>query len=270
MPFATLAFAAALIATAAAAQPAQPAQPEFAPPPAGLSAREVAAQMEQVFRGNSSYIEAEMRITSPRLPAARIIGFRAWDDKPKRRALIRITAPPKDAGVAFLKLHPNLWNYIPRVERTLRIPPSMMLQSWMGSDFSNDDLVRESSQLDDYEHRWLGVAQNPAHPESKRAYVIEYTPKEYAPVVWGRIVTWIDAARMAPLQSEYYDEAGAKVRLLRYARFAKTGRPFPHHWLMQPLEKPGHQTEVHVHKIRFNENFAAALFTKQALSRRPN
>ena len=255
-----------LFMVAAATAPASAA--ELEPAPEGIEARDIAVRMEENFRGDTSYFEATMIVHSPRLPEPRRVGFVSWDDRPGKRSFIRITAPPKDKGMAFLKLHPNLWNYIPRVERTVRIPPSMMLQSWMGSDFSNDDLVRESSTIDDYEHRWLGVDPAPEHPESDRAFVIEYIPKEDAPVVWGRIVTWIDVERHAPLRQEYYDEDGEKMRLLEYAEFAKEGRPYPHHWSMTPLDKEGHATEVEISEIRFNEEYPDSLFTKRNLTRR--
>jgi len=258
-----LAFAALLAGWPAGAEP----DPELDPPPPGLTAREVADRVEQVFRGDTTYIDATMIIRSPRLPEPRAVRFRSWDDRSGKRSFIRIVSPPKDKGMTFLKLHPNLWNYIPRVERTVRIPPSMMLQSWMGSDFSNDDLVRESSQLDDYDHRWLGVDPSPAHPESERAYRIEYIPREDAPVVWGRIVAAIDVARMVPLWQAYYDEDGTKMRMLRYADFAIEGRPFPLTWVMTPLDKEGHETRVEVHEIRFDEPLDDRLFTKRAMSR---
>jgi hypothetical protein len=241
---------------------------ELEPPPEGLPASEVARKLEDVFRGQTSYFEGTMIIHSPRLPAPRRVSLKSWDDRPGKRSFIRITAPPKDKGMAFLKLHPNLWNYIPRVERTVRIPPSMMLQSWMGSDFSNDDLVRESSQLEDYDHRWLGVDPDPDHPESERAYVIEYVPHEDAPVVWGRIVTTIDAERTAPLSQEFYDEDGTKIRVLSYSKFAETGRPYPHSWSMVPLDKQGHETAFEVDVIRFDEEYPDSIFTKRNLTRR--
>jgi hypothetical protein len=241
---------------------------ELEPPPDGLAARDVALKLEDVFRGQTSYLEGTMIIHSPRLPEPRRVSLKSWDDRPGKRSFIRITAPPKDKGMAFLKLHPNLWNYIPRVERTVRIPPSMMLQSWMGSDFSNDDLVRESSQIDDYEHRWLGVDPDPDHPESERAYVIEYVPHEEAPVVWGRIVTWIDVARTAPLRQEFFDEDGEKIRVLSFSKFATNGRPYPHRWSMIPLDKEGHETAFEVDVIRFDEEYPDSIFTKRNLTRR--
>jgi len=207
-----------------------------------------------------------MIVKSPRLPQPRRLRFQSWDDRSGKRSFIRVLEPPKDRGSAFLKLQQNLWSYVPRVERTIRVPPSMMLQSWMGSDFTNDDLVRESSTLDDYEHRWLGVA--PSH-QGVRAFVIEHLPREGAPVVWGRIVVWVDAAKSAPLRQEFYDEAGEKLRVLTMGDFRDVGgRWYPHHWAMLPLDKAGHETAIDVNEIRFDEKFADEIFTQRNLTRK--
>jgi outer membrane lipoprotein-sorting protein len=248
---------------------AHPQAPEAAPPP---DAREIARRAEDVLRGSSAYIEGEMTITSPRLPAPRTVRFRSWDDRGGKRSFIRILAPAKDRGTGFLKLHPNLWTYIPRVERTMRIPPSMMLQSWMGSDFTNDDLVRESSQLDDYDHRLLRV--EPAFrglggEGPYRAYVVEYVPHEDAPVVWGKIVTWIEAEHWSPLRQEFYDEDGVKLRRMDFGDIREVqGRWVPHLWVMKPLDKPGHETRIRIDEIRFDQKFDDRIFTTQNLKRR--
>ncbi|MCP3987196.1 MAG: outer membrane lipoprotein-sorting protein [bacterium] len=241
------------------------AQQGFESAPEGLTGRGIAERVEDIFRGNTSYMEATMTITSPRLPEPRRVKFQAWDDRPEKRSFIRILGPPKDKGMGFLKLHPNMWNYIPRVERTLRIPPSMMLQSWMGSDFSNDDLVRESSQLDDYDHELLGIDPDGG---GARAYVLQYVPHEDAPVVWGKILTWVDVERSAPLRQDFFDEGGEKLREMRFSDIREvSGRPYPHHWSMVPLEKKGHETAIEIHEIRFNEEFADAIFTKRHLTK---
>jgi outer membrane lipoprotein-sorting protein len=251
---------AAFVSAAAAGQ-----QAKLEPPPEGLSARAVAERVENAFRGDSSFLDATMIVTSPRLPEPRRLRFQSWDDRGGKRSFIRLLEPPKDRGAGFLKLTPNLWSYVPRVERTIRIPPSMMLQSWMGSDFTNDDLVRESSTLDDYEHRWLGV--DPNH-QGARAFVIEHLPREGAPVVWGRIVVWVDAARSAPLRQEYYDEAGVKLRVMTMKDFRQAGgRWYPHRWSMVPQDKPGHETAIEVNEIRFDEKFPDEVFTHRNLTR---
>jgi outer membrane lipoprotein-sorting protein len=236
--------------------------------PAGTDGREIARRSEDVLRGDTAYLEAQMIIVSPRLPAPRTVTFRVWDDRPNKRSFIRILAPPKDAGTGFLKLHPNLWMYIPRVERTTRIPPSMMLQSWMGSDFTNDDLVRESSQLDDYEHHLLGIDAHPEDAPGLKAYVVDYVPHENAPVVWGRIINWIEMEHFTPLRSDYYDEKGARLRTMRFSDIREVqGRHFPYRWKMTPLDKQGYETTIAIDTIRFNEHFDEGIFTTRNLKR---
>ncbi|MCG8588525.1 MAG: outer membrane lipoprotein-sorting protein, partial [Proteobacteria bacterium] len=190
------------------------------------------------------------------------------DDRPGKRSFIRILAPSKDRGSGFLKLHPNLWMYVPRVERTVRIPPSMMLQSWMGSDFTNDDLVRDSSEIDDYDHTLLGVDPAPEVAPATPAYVVEYRPHEDAPVVWGRIVTWIEAARKVPLRQEFFDEGGEKLRVLDFEDIRTVdGRHFPHRWTLVPLDKEGHRTVIEVEHIQFDADFGDDVFTTRNLRR---
>jgi outer membrane lipoprotein-sorting protein len=242
---------------------------ELEPAPEGLDARTIAERQEQVLRGDRAYMEAAMTVASPRLLVPRTVEFRSWDDRLGKRSFIRILAPPKDADSAFLMKRPNMWMYVPRVERTMRIPPSMMLQSWMGSDFTNDDLVRESSQLDDYDHRLLGVDPSPeGHPE-RRAYVVEFMPHEDAPVVWGRVVSWIDVETYTPLLQEFYDEDGTKLRRFELGDVREVqGRHFPHRWSMQPLEKPEHRTSIEIRVIRFDEAFDDRIFTTRNLKER--
>jgi outer membrane lipoprotein-sorting protein len=254
----------ALLAAAAGA-----AEPALEPAPAGLDGRQVAVWAEDTLRSPASYLEATMTIESPRLPRPREVRLRSWDDRANHRSFIRILSPPKDAGTAFLKLRPNLWMYVPRVERTLRIPPSMMLQSWMGSDFTNDDLVNESSEVDDYDHRLLGVDPAPGI-EGLRAYVVEYRPHEDAPVVWGRIVGWVETEHGTPLRMDYYDEDGQRLRELRFDRIREVqGRYFPHRWRMVPLDKEGHETRLEVQEIRFDQTFDDSIFTTRQLKKKP-
>jgi outer membrane lipoprotein-sorting protein len=259
----------ALLALFLAASPGA-ALAELEAPPEGLSARAVAERVEDNMRGETLYAEATMIVVSPRLPTPRRVTFRSWEDRSAKRSFIRILEPAKDAGVGFLKVPPNLWNYIPRVERTVRIPPSMMLQSWMGSDFTNDDLVRESDVIDDYAQRWRGVdpALGTLEETTQRAFVIEYIPHEEAPVVWGRIVTWIDPERFLPLRQEYYDEDEALVRVMQQGDIRSVGdRAYPHRWSMRPVDKEGHETRLEFETLRFDAPIDPSIFTKRHLSR---
>ena len=160
--------------------------------------------------------------------------------------------------------------FVPRVERTMRIPPSMMLQSWMGSDFTNDDLVKESSQLDDYEHRLLGVDPAPEGHDGLRAYVVEYVPHEDAPVVWGRSSPGSRSSTARPCVQDFYDEDGEKLRVMRFGDITVvgTGATYPLAWSMTPLDKEGHETRIRVKEIRFDAEIEDSVFTKRNLTKR--
>ncbi len=241
---------------------------ELEPPPDDIDVEDVVARAEAAMRGDRTYCNCEMTVSSPRLASPRTVAFESWSDEPGKRSFIRIHEPTKDSGTGFLKLHPNLWMYVPRVERTIRVPPSMMLQSWMGSDFTNDDLVRESSEVEHYDHVLLGVDPGSEASGGRRSYVVEYRPHEDAPVVWGRIVAWIDAELGTPLLQEFYDEEGAKIRVMRFSEVREVdGRNVPHRWTLTPLEKPGHQTVVAVGEIRYDLDIDESVFTTRNLKR---
>ena len=242
---------------------------QLEPAPEGVDAVDIAKRAENALRSDHTYMEVEMTIRSPRLSKPRVVAFKSWDDRGEKRSFIRILSPPKDKGAAFLKLHPNLWSYVPRVERTLRIPPSMMLQSWMGSDLTNDDLVNESSDIDDYDHTLLGVDPSPSEAPGRRAYVVEYVPHEDAPVVWGKILMWIDVERGTPVRQEFYDEDGEKMRTMRFRKVREVqGRWVPHAWSVVPHNKEGYGTAIAIREFRFDEEFSDDLFTTRNLKQR--
>ena len=232
------------------------------------SAQEIAQRSENNLRSDRTVMKARMVVVSPRITQPREMEFTSWDDREGERSFVRMEAPSKDRGTGFLKLHPNLWIYIPRVERTMRIPPSMMLQSWMGSDFTNDDLVRDSSETDDYDHRLLGIeTEVDAHP-GRQAYVIEYIPHEDAPVVWGRILAWIDVERGVVLRQEFYDEDGEKLRTMQFEDIRQVDdRWLPHVWRMTPENKEGHQTTIEIKDMDFDAEIQDDIFTKRNLRR---
>ncbi len=240
---------------------------EQAPP--NVDARQLARTAEDNMRSDRTFFKGEMTVVSPRLTRPRVVAFHSWEDSQEKKSLIRIDAPSKDKGTGFLKLHPNLWMYIPRVERTVRVPPSMMLQSWMGSDFSNDDLVRESSEVDDYDHRLLGIDTGQGSAVDRRSFVVEYRPHEGAPVVWGSIVAWLDIESGAPLRQDFFDEEGERLRVMRFGDFRQIEDRFvPHHWEMTPLDKPGHKTTIEIEKIEFDLELQSSIFTTRNLKRR--
>jgi outer membrane lipoprotein-sorting protein len=251
---------------------AVPAEPNFSAldaAPADLDPKQIAKRAEGNMRSDRTYFQGQMTVVSPRLSRPRVVAFRSWADDKEKKSLIRIEKPAKDKGTGFLKLHPNLWMYVPRVERTVRVPPSMMLQSWMGSDFTNDDIVRDSSEIDDYDHRLLGI--DPIGGENgtgRPAYVLEYIPHEEVAVVWGKIVAWVDVESGAPVRQDFYDEEGTRLRVMQFSEYRQVGERYvPHHWSMTPLDKEGHSTTLEVEKIEYDPEIDSDIFTTRNLKK---
>ena len=232
----------------------------------GMTARQLVERAEDALRGDTAQMKATMTITTPRW--TRELSFRSWDDRHNDRSFTRILGPKKDKGTGFLRVGSTLWTYLPRVERTTRIPPSMMLQSWMGSDFTNDDLARESSLIDDYTPSLIGEREI----DGQRAWGAKLVPHEDAPVVWSKIEAWVAAESFAPLLYLYYDEPEeGQFELIRRMRFSDVrtvkGRPVPHEWVIEPLDKPGHSTAVRLDEMELDEPIAERVFTQDNLKR---
>ncbi|HKJ78010.1 MAG TPA: outer membrane lipoprotein-sorting protein, partial [Prolixibacteraceae bacterium] len=161
-------------------------------------ATEIIAKAEQKMRGESSRGELQMKIIRPSWE--RTIAFETWS-KGTDFSMTLVTAPAKEDGQVFLKRENELWQYDPTINRMIKLPPSMMSQGWMGSDFSNDDILKESSLSIDYNHKILAEETI----DGTEVYKIELLPKEDAAVVWGKIIKWISKDEYLQLKSEYYD-----------------------------------------------------------------
>lgn len=204
---------------------------------AAQTAGEIVRRSEDLLKGVSSRGKFRMTITTP--DYTRTMEMESWWVG-QEKALIVITAPKREAGNKTLKVGNELWMYLRNTETTIKIPPSMMLQSWMGSDFTNDDLVRESSLIDDYDTRILRTDTI----DGVSAWKLELTPRPSAPVVWGRILHWVRNADYLPARTEYYDERGKLMRTLEYSGVRRFGtRSIPSQWTMVNGVKPDHRTE---------------------------
>lgn len=239
-----LGFLAALcIAAAAGAQP----------PPA----RDILDRVETLLWGKTVQGEYEMTITTPRWQ--RTLALRAWMERP-RRSFVRILAPAKEKGIGSLRIGAEMWNYLPNVERTIKIPPSMMLQPWMGSDLTNDDLVKSSSIVDDYTHRILR--------EEDGAWVLELLPKPESAVVWGKIVYSVRKKDFVPLKEEFYDERGALVRVMTFSDVRPIGgRSIPTRWEIHPSDKPGNSTIFVVKSAVYDRPIDPEVFSQRNLQK---
>lgn len=229
---------------------------------AAVDASEIIRRMEQILRGDSSYGVYRMSITDP--DWQRTLEFQAWEKRHDGKTFIRILAPAKEAGIVTLKVGQEMWNYLPRVERVIRIPPSMMMQSWMGSDFTNDDLVKVSSILDDYTHRVLGAEEI----AGEQAWKVELLPREDAPVIWGRLLAWVRQRDSMPLRQEFYDEQGALVRVLEFSDIAVLGgREVPRRWEMTPADRNGRRTVMELVELELDLAIDDEVFSLQNLKK---
>lgn len=224
--------------------------------------RDILDKVEKLLWGDTVQGDYEMTITTPRWQ--RTLGLKVWMQRPKR-SFVRIVSPAKEAGIGSLRIGSEMWNYLPNVERIVKIPPSMMLQPWMGSDFTNDDLVKESSILDDYTHKVLGTEQQ----DWVEVIRIEAVPKRDAAVVWGRIVYWVRRVDTIPLKQEFFSERGERVRVLSFSDVRRVGdRVLPTRWEMRPDAKPGNVTTVVLKDAVFNQPVEDEVFSQRNLQKK--
>lgn len=225
------------------------------------SGRELVERVDTLLWGKTLQSEFEMTIATPRWQ--RTLALRAWMERPTR-SFIRILAPAKEKGIGSLRIGAEMWNYLPNIERTIKIPPSMMLQPWMGSDFTNDDLVKQSSVIDDYTQRVLRTETD----DGAATYVVEALPKPDAAVVWGKILYWVRKADLIPLKQEYYSERGELVRVLNLSEVRPMGgRTMPTKWEMRPIGQPGNVTTIVVKSALFDRAIEAGVFTQRSLQK---
>jgi len=224
-------------------------------------ARDIVERVEVLLWGKTVQGDYEMTITTPRWQ--RTLALRAWMDRPKR-SFIRILEPAKEKGIGSLRIGAEMWNYLPNVERTIKIPPSMMLQPWMGSDLTNDDLVKSSSLIDDYTHTILREEAVAGAP----AYVLELIPKPDAAVVWGRILYWVRKSDFMPLKQEFYSERGELVRTLTFSDVKPMGgRTIPTRWELRPADKPGNMTTFVIKSALYDKPIDTDIFTQRNLQK---
>lgn len=228
-------------------------------------ASEIIRKAENQMRGESSKAEMQMKIIRPSWE--RTISFKTWT-KTREYSMTVVTAPAKEEGRTFLKRENELWQYDPTIDRMIKLPASMMSQGWMGSDYSNDDILKESSLSKDYSHTLLGNETL----DKQQVWKIELTPIEDAAVVWGKIVKWISKDHYLQLKSEYYDvddyliktETASDIKIM-------DDRTIPTYFEIIPADEEGNKTVMIIENIEFNITIENRFFSQQnmkQLSRR--
>ncbi len=227
----------------------------------GQDAKEIVRKSNELLRASSSISEVIMSVIKP--DWSRTFSMKIWSLEPDY-SLVLITAPARDKGLVTLKRKKEVWNWLPSVSRIIKIPPAMMLQSWMGSDFTNDDLVRQSSIVEDYEHSIIGKEQFGGY----ECYKMLLQPKPEAAVVWGKILMWVSVKGYLQLKAEFYDEEGVLVKTMIGSDVKKMGgRIIPAHWEMIPADKPGQKTVFEYRSIKFNIKIKDSFFSRKNMKR---
>jgi outer membrane lipoprotein-sorting protein len=222
-----------------------------------LTAKEVVKRAHDKANGQTS--QGAMKMTIVRPGWSREVAMKSWS-KGTDYYIIYITEPVKDKGQVFMKRDQDMWNWMPSINRMIKLPPSMMGQSWMGSDFTNDDLVRMNSIIDDFTHQFVGGETI----EGYDCFIIELIPKPEAAVVWGKIRLWISKADYYELKGEYYDEDMALVNIMTSTNIKKLGdRMLPSKMVMVPVDKPGNQTIMETIDIIFDKPIDDSFFSQQ-------
>lgn len=223
------------------------------------SATAVVQKADEKMRGKTSVSQIIFKTIRPGW--SRDMRVQVWASG-NDRALLLIQSPVKEKGVAFLKRKKEVWNWLPTLERVIKLPPSMMSQSWMGTDFTNDDLVRESSVVLDYSHRFL----RDTVVDGKSCYQIECVPLPQAAVVWGKLQIGIDKTEFLEMFVRFYDEEGQLVNTMQsYDIKRMDGRLIPTRVEMIPADKKGQKTVIQYESVLFDRTIPDDWFTLEKL-----
>jgi len=223
-----------------------------------LTAAEIVQKADEKFNGEKSSLMV-MSMTIVRPTWQRTVEFKNWT-LGRDYALTLITAPAKDAGQSFLKRATEMWNWNPSINRLIKLPPSMMSQGWMGSDYTNDDILKESSVVNDYKHEISGMEII----DGRECFRINMVAKEDAAVVWGHQIRWIDKSEFLVLKAELFDEDGILVRTETGSDIrTMDGRNIQTKIELLPADEPGNKTIVTITEIKFNIPLSESFFSQQ-------
>jgi len=227
-----------------------------------VSATDIVRKADEKFNGEKSGIST-MVMTIVRPGWQRTVEFKSWS-MGRENSLTLITAPAKDQGQTFLKRGAEMWSWNPAINRLIKLPPSMMSQGWMGSDYTNDDILKESSIVKDYTHEIVGEESI----DGRLCYKIKMVAKKDASVVWGHQIRWIDKKDLLVLKTELYDEDGYLVRTESGSDIKiMDGRVIPARLELIPFDEIGNKTIIEIKDIRFNVFIEDSFFSQQNMKR---
>jgi hypothetical protein len=222
-----------------------------------IDLKSLLAKVDDLYRSEASVAKMEMEVVTPHWE--RTMAMDAWS-KGTDKTFIRVLSPKKDAGVGTLKLKNEMWNYFPKINKIVKVPSSMMMASWMGSDFTNDDLVREYRYSRDYKA---------SYEDKDSFYLITLIPNDHVVTVWGKIQVEMDKKTELPTKAFYFDEKDKKIRKMEFKeRKIIDGRSIPMVMELVPLNKEGHKTVIRYKSLSFKEKVKDSIFSRRNLQKR--
>jgi len=237
-----------------------------------LTGMDIINNSDKAVRGDSQIALVEITIKTRRW--TRTMKMKTWDNRVAKKSFSEILAPKKDAGNRFLMISTEklMWHYNPDIGKEMKIHPSMMLQSWMGSDFTNDDIVKESSIVEDYTHTLEGTATM----DGQECYKVTLTPKPSAAVVWGKLLYYARVSDFLPVKEEFYDQHGKLKKIMTCGKYMKMhDRVVPTEYIMRTLkkrrddeEKADEFTMMVIRDVAYNVKIDNSVFSLQNLKRR--
>jgi len=234
------------------------AAPSWSADTDSLDVKKIIQEIDELYRSTSSYAEIEMTITNPHWQ--RTMTMKAWS-LGRERTFVRILTPKKERDVGSLRVENEMWNYLPKTDKVIKIPPSMMMSSWMGSDFTNDDLVKEFSLWEDYSYEVI----SPEGAADSLVY-INCVPRPDLPIIWGNIVIAARRSDHLPVWQKYYDEKDRLMRVMTYSEIRTfDGRTMPSVMEMVPQNKEGHKTVIRYTALQFDLTIEPELFSLRHL-----
>lgn len=225
---------------------------------ADRDAKSLIDEMEALYRGESSKATMTMKVETPQY--SRTMQMES-SSVGQQDAFIRILSPKKDRGISTLKLDQEMWNFFPKINKVIKVPPSMMMGSWMGSDFTNDDLVKQTTLTQEYD---LQLTETPTE------YNITLLPREKTVTVWGRIDYIVNKEHLVPVNQNFYDDEGVMIRKMVFSELKDFGgRIVPSVMEVIPLNKEGHRTVIIYNNLEFDPpDVDESIFTLRHLKSR--
>lgn len=219
---------------------------------------EIIDAMEELYRGESSFAHMTMIVETPQYQRTMEMESSSIGTE---KAFIRILSPRKDRGISTLKLDMEMWNYLPKINKVIKVPPSMMMGSWMGSDFTNDDLVKQTTLTEEY---------TLTMEETDDRYLINLVPKSDTVTVWGKIDYEVSKDPLIPLSQNFYDDNGTLVRKMEFSEPQEiSGLLIPTRMEMIPMNKEGNKTVIIYNDLQFNPpDIDESIFTLRNLRSR--